>query len=86
MATDPVTSPVTRPGRITFGIMIGLISALIRLVGAYPEGVAFAILISNMFVPVIDYYKIATNKYTWKHFLVWGVILGIVSLVILLAL
>ena len=86
MVTDPITSPTTRPGRITFGLLIGVIAALIRLFGAYPEGVAFAILIMNMFVPVIDYYKIATNKYTWKHFLVWGVILGIVSLVILLAL
>ena len=85
MVTDPVTSPTTRPGRITFGILIGLVAALIRLFGAYPEGVAFAILIVNMFVPVIDYYKWSSNKYSWKHFLVWGLILGLVSLVIVLA-
>lgn len=86
MATDPVTSPVTRPGRITFGIMIGLISALIRLVGAYPEGVAFAILISNMFVPVIDYYKWSTNKYSWKHFLIWGLMIAIVVVIVIFGL
>lgn len=85
MATDPVTSPVTRVGRITFGIMIGVISALIRLIGAYPEGVAFAILISNMFVPVIDYYKWSTNKYSWKHFLLWGLIMTIVIVVVIFA-
>lgn len=86
MATDPVTSPVTRPGRITFGIMIGVISALIRLIGAYPEGVAFAILISNMFVVVIDYYKWSTNKYSWKHILLWLIIIAIAILIIALAL
>lgn len=86
MATDPVTSPVTRVGRITFGIMIGVISALIRLVGAYPEGVAFAILISNMFVPVIDYYKWSTNKYSWKHFLLWGLIMAVAVVVVIFSL
>ena len=86
MATDPVTSPVTRPGRITFGIMIGVISALIRLVGAYPEGVAFAILISNMFVVVIDYYKWSTNKYSWKHILLWTIIIALAILIIVLSL
>ena len=85
MVTDPVTSPTTRPGRITFGILIGLVAAMIRLFGAYPEGVAFAILIVNMFVPVIDHYKWSSNKYSWKHFLIWGLILGLVSLVIVLA-
>lgn len=84
MATDPVTSPVTRPGRITFGILIGVISALIRLIGAYPEGVAFAILIVNMFVPVIDYYKWSTNKYSWKHFLLWGIILALCCVIVIL--
>ena len=83
MATDPVTSPVTRPGRITFGILIGVVSALIRLIGAYPEGVAFAILIANMFVPVIDYYKWSTNKYSWKHFLLWGAILAICAVIVI---
>lgn len=86
MATDPVTSPTTRPGRITFGILIGVISALIRLIGAYPEGVAFAILIVNMFVPVIDYYKFSTNKYNYKHFVLWGVILALAIIIVIFGL
>jgi Na+-translocating ferredoxin:NAD+ oxidoreductase subunit D len=62
MITDPVTSPVTRPGRWIYGLLIGVLVVLIRLFGAYPEGVAFALLFSNMFVPLIDYPKWSTNK------------------------
>ena len=82
MVTDPVTSPVTRPGRITFGAMVAIIAVLIRLFGAYPEGVAFAILISNAFVPVIDYYKWSTNKYSYKHAILWGLMFIIPALII----
>ena len=82
MVTDPVTSPVTRPGRITFGAMVAIIACLIRLFGAYPEGVAFAILISNCFVPVIDYYKWSTNKYSYKHAILWGLMVIIPALII----
>ncbi len=57
MATDYVTSPFTHKGMIIFGVGIGLITVLIRLFGGYPEGVSFAILIMNAFVPII-------NKYT----------------------
>lgn len=85
MVTDPITSPVTRPGRITFGLCVGVITALIRYVGAYPEGVAFAILISNMLVPVIDYYKWSTNKYSYKHFILWGVLVAATSAVVYFA-
>ena len=48
MVTDPVTSPITKPGRVIFGTLVACISLLIRFIGAYPEGVAFAILICNM--------------------------------------
>jgi len=54
MATDPVTSPVSPAGRIIFGCGIGLITMLIRLHGAYPEGVCYAILIMNSLSPLID--------------------------------
>jgi electron transport complex protein RnfD len=54
MATDYVTSPFTHKGMIIFGIGIGLITMLIRLFGSYPEGVSFAILIMNAFVPLIN--------------------------------
>ncbi len=58
MATDMVTSPVTRKGQILFGVGCGVLTAVIRLWGGYPEGVSFAILIMNGFVPLIDRYMV----------------------------
>jgi len=54
MATDYVTSPLTRKGQIVFGIGCGLITAVIRLWGGYPEGVSYAILMMNAATPIID--------------------------------
>lgn len=54
MATDMVTSPMSPWGQVIFGIGCGLLTILIRLWGAYPEGVSFAILIMNAFVPLIN--------------------------------
>jgi electron transport complex protein RnfD len=56
MATDLVTSPMTKKGMVIFAIGIGLITVVIRLFGAYPEGVSFAIIIMNAFVPLINKY------------------------------
>jgi electron transport complex protein RnfD len=56
MATDYVTSPMTTKGMLIFGAGIGLLTVVIRLFGAYPEGVSFAILIMNAFVPLINIY------------------------------
>lgn len=56
MATDLVTSPMTKKGMVIFAIGIGVITMVIRLFGAYPEGVSFAILIMNAFVPLINTY------------------------------
>lgn len=56
MATDYVTSPMTAKGQLIFGIGIGFLTVMIRLFGAYPEGVSFAILIMNAFVPIINLY------------------------------
>lgn len=56
MATDYVTSPMTHKGQLIFGVMIGLITIIIRRFGAYPEGVSFAILLMNSFVPLINKY------------------------------
>lgn len=56
MATDMVTSPMSKKGMIIFGVGIGVLTMLIRLFGAYPEGMSFAILIMNAFVPVINTY------------------------------
>ena len=54
MATDYTTSPMTRKGRIIMGIGCGLLTALIRTFGGYPEGVSFSILLMNICVPLID--------------------------------
>jgi len=54
MATDYVTSPATKTGRIIYGIGCGLITVFIRYFGGYPEGVSFAILIMNLFVWYLD--------------------------------
>ena len=56
MATDYVSSPMSRQGMLLYGIGIGVITVLIRVYGSYPEGVSFAILIMNGFTPLIDKY------------------------------
>ncbi len=56
MATDYVTSPMSAAGMIVYGCGIGLLTAVIRIWGAYPEGVSFAILIMNAFVPLMNAY------------------------------
>ncbi|MCK4532216.1 RnfABCDGE type electron transport complex subunit D [bacterium] len=56
MATDMVTSPLTKKGKVVFGLGCGLLTVLIRFKGGTPEGVCYAILIMNMFVPLIDRY------------------------------
>jgi electron transport complex protein RnfD len=56
MATDYVTSPVTHRGMVIFGVGIGILTVMIRLFGSYPEGISFAILIMNAFVPIINRY------------------------------
>lgn len=56
MATDMVTSPVTKKARWVFGIGAGLLVALIRLWGGYPEGVMYSILLMNTTVPLLDRY------------------------------
>lgn len=60
MATDMVTTPITRKGRIIFGIGCGIITMLVRLFGGLPEGVSLSILFMNMLTPAID--KIFVKK------------------------
>ena len=54
MATDPVTSPATRPGKFIFGTGCGIITVLIRTFSGFTEGVMFSIVIMNAFTPLID--------------------------------
>ncbi|TNF07492.1 MAG: hypothetical protein EP317_04630 [Bacillota bacterium] len=82
MITDPVTSPVTRPGRWLYGLLVATLVVLIRLFGAYPEGVAFALLFANMFVPLIDYPKWSSNKIKPAFIIGYIVIIAIFGLVV----
>ena len=56
MATDPVSAAQTNEGRLIYGGLVGAISAIIRIFSIWSEGVMFAILLGNMFNPIIDYY------------------------------
>jgi Na+-transporting NADH:ubiquinone oxidoreductase subunit B len=62
MATDPVSSAFTNPGKLIYGGLIGVLVILIRVVNpAYPEGMMLAILFMNMFAPLIDYFFVQAN-------------------------
>ena len=54
IATDPVTASTTSRGRLIYGGLIGILICLIRYWGTFPDGVGFAVLIANVFVPLID--------------------------------
>ena len=54
MATDYVTSPITPVGRIVYGIILGILTAIFRIFGPSAEGVSFAIIFGNLLVPIID--------------------------------
>ncbi|ACF14211.1 electron transport complex, RnfABCDGE type, D subunit [Chloroherpeton thalassium ATCC 35110] len=67
MATDMVTSPIALRGQLLFGFGCGLLTAIIRLWGGYPEGVSFAILIMNALVPLIDSWDLSDKKQKAKE-------------------
>ena len=79
MATDPVSAPTTMPGKVYYAFGIGSINFLIRLFGALPEGTVFSILIMNMFVPMIDYYRWATPKFSVRSLIIFGVVIAAVA-------
>ena len=58
MATDYVTSPITSKGKIIYAILLGLLTGLFRFFGESAEGVSFAIIIGNLFVPLIERYTV----------------------------
>ena len=62
MATDPVTAAQTETGKWIYGFLAGFLSIMVRVInGAFPEGVMLAILLMNVFAPLIDYYVIQVN-------------------------
>ncbi len=64
IATDPVSASTTEKGRLIFGALIGVLVFLIRSYGGYPDAFAFAVMLANMTVPLIDYY---TQPRTYGH-------------------
>jgi Na+-transporting NADH:ubiquinone oxidoreductase subunit B len=63
MATDPVTAAQTEAGKWVYGLLIGVLTVLIRVFNpAYPEGIMLAILLMNVFAPLIDYFVVSANK------------------------
>ena len=62
MATDPVSAAMTNSGKWAFGILIGLMTVLIRVVNpAFPEGIMLAILFANLFAPLMDHFVVQAN-------------------------
>ncbi|MCL4134116.1 UNVERIFIED_CONTAM: hypothetical protein GTU68_064773 [Idotea baltica] len=62
MATDPVSASMTDTGRLWYGILIGVMTVLIRVVNpAFPEGIMLAILFANLFAPLIDWFVVQAN-------------------------
>ncbi|MCI8659099.1 MAG: RnfABCDGE type electron transport complex subunit D [Lachnospiraceae bacterium] len=60
MATDYVTSPITPKGQIVFGVLLGILTGLFRIFGGSAEGVSYAIIISNLLVPLIERFTLPT--------------------------
>lgn len=62
MATDPVSASMTDMGRFVYGLLIGFMTVLIRVVNpAFPEGIMLAILFANLFAPLIDWFVVQSN-------------------------
>lgn len=64
IVTDPVSSATSPPGRLIFGVGVGILVYVIRAWGGYPDGVAFGVLLMNLAAPTIDYY---TRPRTYGH-------------------
>lgn len=79
IATDPVSGPTTMPGKIYYAFGIGAINFLIRLFGALPEGTIYAIVIMNMFVPMLDYYRWAKPKFSVRSISMFAAVIVVLS-------
>lgn len=63
MATDPVSAAQTETGKWIYGLLIGVLTVIIRVTNpAYPEGIMLAVLFMNVFAPLVDYYVVKANK------------------------
>ena len=85
MATDPVTSPMTRPGKLIYGAVLGVCTAMIRLFGSV-QCIAYSILLGNIATYVIDYPRWSHDRYGWKNLLALGIIIVCALLIVVWAL
>lgn len=60
MATDYVTTPITKSGQILYGILLGILTGLFRVMGASAEGVSYAIIFGNLLIPLIERITVPT--------------------------
>ena len=73
MATDYVTSPITKNGQIVYGCIIGILTGVFRFLGSASEGVSYAIILSNLLVPLIEKvtpptaFKSSAGNAEWKY-------------------
>lgn len=82
MATDPITSPYTGPGRLIYGLIIGTLVVLIRLFGNLPEGMVFSLLIANTFVPLIDYKRWTSSVYSRNFIIGYTISVLVIALIV----
>ena len=62
MATDPVTAPTTFNAQFAYGLLIGFMTVLVRVINpAFPEGIMLAILFANVFAPLMDWFVVQNN-------------------------
>lgn len=86
MATDLVTTPVSRSGRFIFAIGAGILTVTIRIVGGMPEGVAWSILAMNAFTPLIDYFTMGKIRFNAISTKMLGVIAATATVVVAMTL
>lgn len=79
MATDPVSSPMSKQGKVIFGVGIGVLVVVIRLLGSYSEGVIFSLLFMNMMTPLINNKTEGKYRFGYKSFIVGILVATLVS-------
>ena len=82
MLTDPVTMPINSPSRFIYGALAAVITCIIRLFGALPEGMVYSILIANLVAPALDYYKWSSSRWNRRYLIILGCVLGVALLAV----
>ncbi len=78
MATDPVTSPITKNGQIVYGILLGILTIFFRFLTPYPEGVLTSILVMNLFIPIINNISIKNRFKGASKYIISVILIGLI--------